>query len=91
MRRRELLKGLVWVGAVIATERIDPAAARPALVGLGAQLAALERRHGGRLGGAMLDTGSGGRAAFGRLRARRRGNRIRRAAGNHGSSPCSKI
>jgi len=41
-----------------------PAVAKPALDGAGAKLAMLERRHGGRLGVAILDTGSGRREGY---------------------------
>jgi beta-lactamase class A len=59
MRRRDVLKGMALGGAAIAAVRMLPAAARPALDGAGAKLAMLEHRHGGRLGVAILDTGSG--------------------------------
>jgi beta-lactamase class A len=59
MRRRDMLKGMALGGAAMAALRVLPAAARPALSGAGAKLAMLERRHGGRLGVAILDTGSG--------------------------------
>ena len=64
MRRRDVLKGMAFGGAAIATVRIVPAMAGPALDGVGAQLATLERRHGGRLGVAILDTGSGRRDGY---------------------------
>ncbi|MBU6477920.1 MAG: class A beta-lactamase [Xanthomonadaceae bacterium] len=64
MRRRDVLKGLALGGAAIATGRLAPAAAKPALDGVRAQLAMLERRHGGRLGVAILDTGSGRREGY---------------------------
>jgi beta-lactamase class A len=61
MNRRSLLQAaLLGVSACVL---------RPAMAvvggigGAGARLAALERRHGGRLGVAMLDTGSGRRIA----------------------------
>ncbi|HEX5488287.1 MAG TPA: class A beta-lactamase [Rhodanobacteraceae bacterium] len=61
MRRRDVLKGMALGGAAIATGRMAPALAHPALGGAEAHLAMLERRHGGRLGVAILDTGSGRR------------------------------
>ena len=61
MLRRDLLKGMALGGAAIAAGPVAPALARPALDGAGAKLAMLERRHGGRLGVAILDTGSGRR------------------------------
>ena len=64
MRRRDVLKGMALGGAAIAAGRIAPAMAKPALDGTGAQLAMLERRHGGRLGVAILDTGSGRREGY---------------------------
>lgn len=59
MQRRELLKGFVLGGAVFAAWRGSFAAAKPAPDGPGARLAALERKHGGRLGVAIFDTDSG--------------------------------
>ena len=64
MQRRELLKGFVFAGAAIATWRGSFAKAEPALDGTDSRLAALEREHGGRLGVAVLDTGSGKRATY---------------------------
>ena len=64
MRRRDVLKGMALGSAVIAAGRIAPAVARPAVDGAGAKLAMLERRHGGRLGVAILDTGSGRRESY---------------------------
>lgn len=64
MRRRDVLKGMAFGGAAIATVHIVPAMAGPALDGVGAKLAVLERRHGGRLGVAILDTGSGRRHGY---------------------------
>jgi beta-lactamase class A len=61
MRRREVLRGMALGVAAVAAARMLPAVARPALGGAGAKLAMLERRHGGRLGVAILDTGSGRR------------------------------
>jgi beta-lactamase class A len=61
MRRRDLLKGLALGGATIAMGRMAPVAAKPGIEGRRAHLATLERRHGGRLGVAILDTGSGRR------------------------------
>jgi beta-lactamase class A len=59
MQRRDVLKGMALGGVAVALARMAPATARPALDGAGAKLAMLERRHGGRLGVAILDTGSG--------------------------------
>ncbi len=64
MRRRDVLKGLALGGVAVAAMRTMPATARPALDGTGAKLAMLERRHGGRLGVAILDTGSGRREGY---------------------------
>lgn len=64
MRRRDVLKGMALGGAAIVAVRMVPAMARPALDGTGAKLATLERRHGGRLGVAILDTGSGRREGY---------------------------
>lgn len=61
MRRRELLKGMALGGAAIAMGHLAHAAAETAPSGAGTRLAALERRHGGRLGVAIFDTGSGRR------------------------------
>jgi beta-lactamase class A len=63
MRRREVLKGLAVGGAAIVAAHLAPAIAAPASKGAEAKLALLERRHGGRLGVAVLDTGSGRRVA----------------------------
>lgn len=61
MNRRKLLQvALLGAGALA----LEPAWARIASTAdLSARLAALERRHGGRLGVCILDTGSGHRAA----------------------------
>ena len=64
MRRRDVLKGMALGGAFIAAGRAAPAVAKPALDGVGSKLAMLERRHGGRLGVAILDTGSGRREGY---------------------------
>jgi beta-lactamase class A len=64
MRRRDVLKGVALGGAAVAAWRGAPAAARPAWSGTGAKLAMLERRYGGRLGVAILDTGSGRRESY---------------------------
>src|SRR6185312_6124073 len=64
MRRRDMLKGMALGGAAIAVARMAPATARPALDGAGAKLAMLERRHGGRLGVAILDTGRRRRESY---------------------------
>lgn len=57
MQRRAVLKGLVLAGAAGAFAR--PLRAIPRGEGVESRLAAIERRHGGRLGVSMLDTGSG--------------------------------
>jgi beta-lactamase class A len=62
MHRRELLKGVVFGGAALAL-RPSMAASRTGSGDAAARFAALERRHGGRLGVAILDTGSGWRVA----------------------------
>ena len=59
MDRRTLLKTAV-LGASALVLRAAPARAAGA-EGVAARLAALERRHGGRLGAAILDTGDGRR------------------------------
>jgi len=64
MRRRDMLKGMALGGAALAVARMAPATARPALDGAGAKLAMLERRHGGRLGVAILDTGRRRRESY---------------------------
>ena len=64
MRRRDVLKGMALGGAAIAAARMAPVMARPALDGAGAKLAMLEHQHGGRLGVAILDTGSGRREGY---------------------------
>jgi beta-lactamase class A len=58
MNRRSLLKGaLIGASAWV----LCPAFAQAGKEGADARLAALERRHGGRLGVAILDTGNGRR------------------------------
>lgn len=64
MHRRELLKGMLWGSAAVAAIPLGRVSARPAIDGAGAQLAMLERRSGGRLGVAILDTGNGRQAAY---------------------------
>ncbi len=64
MRRREVLKGMALGGAAIAAGRMVPAMAKPAFDGPAAKLVMLERRHGGRLGVAILDTGSERREGY---------------------------
>ena len=62
MNRRNLLQGLAFGGAALALR----SARSIAMAGnndASARLAALEREHGGRLGVAVLDTGSGKRIA----------------------------
>ncbi len=57
MHRRTLLKGALLGASALALRPLRAQAASTG--GAAARLAALERRHGGRLGVAMLDTGSG--------------------------------
>jgi beta-lactamase class A len=64
MQRREVLKGMLLGGAALAATGLGRASAKPAISGVGAQLAMLERRHGGRLGAAVLDTHSGRRSSY---------------------------
>jgi beta-lactamase class A len=59
MQRRDLLKGLIFGGAAVAVGRAGMASAGSATVDVASRLAALERQHGGRLGVAILDTGTG--------------------------------
>ncbi|MDE2271879.1 MAG: class A beta-lactamase [Xanthomonadaceae bacterium] len=61
MQRRDLLKGFVLGGAASELGRVAMASAAPLPAGGAARLAAVERRYGGRLGVAILDTGSGER------------------------------
>jgi len=61
MQRRDVLKGMVLAGAAVALARPLRAAAKGP--GVEASLATLERQHGGRLGVAIHDTGSGRRVA----------------------------
>lgn len=62
MQRRDLLKGLVLGGAAVTLGRVAVASAKPA-TDAAARLAAIERRDGGRLGVAILDTGTGRRVS----------------------------
>lgn len=64
MQRRDLLKGAVLGGAALVLGRSARVDAKLAFEGAGAQLAALERRRGGRLGVAIWDTGSGRHASY---------------------------
>lgn len=66
MNRRNLLHGLLLGAAALPLHRLAFAMpAQPAIKdALAARLAALEHRHGGRLGVAMLDTGSGQHAGY---------------------------
>jgi beta-lactamase class A len=69
MDRRSLLQGILLGAAALPLLRVTAiSAAEPAKLDLGAAAdelaAALERKHGGRLGVAMLDTGSGHRAGY---------------------------
>ncbi len=61
MQRRDVLKGLLLTGAAVALVR--PARVLARNDDVEARLAGLERRHGGRLGVAIHDTGSGRRVA----------------------------
>ena len=61
MNRREILKGAAF-GAVALT--VSPRTLAMQARGVAARFAALEHRHGGRLGVAILDTGSGARATW---------------------------
>ena len=61
MQRRDVLKGLVLTGAVVALAR--PARVIAKTNDTEARLAVLEHQHGGRLGVAIQDTGSGRRIA----------------------------
>ena len=63
MQRRDLLKGFVLGGAFIALGRAGIASAARLPADVAARLAAVERRYGGRLGVAILDTGSGERVS----------------------------
>jgi beta-lactamase class A len=58
MNRRDLLKTALTGASMLA---LGPALARTVEAAAVTRLAALERRHGGRLGVAILDTGSGRR------------------------------
>ncbi|MEO9078594.1 MAG: class A beta-lactamase [Rhodanobacter sp.] len=61
MNRRNLLKGSLFAASALI---LNPLVSRAnGVAGAEAKLAALQRRHGGRLGVAMLDTGSGQRIA----------------------------
>ncbi|MGH8215274.1 MAG: class A beta-lactamase [Rhodanobacteraceae bacterium] len=65
MRRRDVLKSMALGGAAIAMGRMAPAAATPGMEeGAEAHLARLERRQGGRLGVAILDSGNGRREGY---------------------------
>jgi beta-lactamase class A len=61
MQRRDVLKGLLLTGAAVALVR--PARVIAKDDDVAARLAGLERQHGGRLGVAIHDTGSGRRVA----------------------------
>jgi len=62
MNRRNLLQGAALASAVFAFRPLSVLAGSGA--DLASRLAALEHKHGGRLGVAMLDTGSGQRMAY---------------------------
>jgi beta-lactamase class A len=68
MNRRSLLQGILFGAAALPLQRVAFAGmAEPARADMGVaadQLAALERKHGGRLGVAMLDSGSGQRLGY---------------------------
>lgn len=61
MNRRELLKGAAFGAIALA---VSPRVLAVQARGVAARLAALEHRHGGRLGVAVLDTGSGVRVSW---------------------------
>jgi len=61
MNRREMLKGAAFGAVALA---VSPRTLAMQARGVAARLAALEQRHGGRLGIAILDTGNGARAAW---------------------------
>ena len=63
MQRRDLLKEFVLGGAAFALGRVAMASAAPLPADVLARLAAVERGYGGRLGVAILDTGSGERVS----------------------------
>lgn len=63
MKRRDFIKGSL-LGALLPAALATAAAAPGASTDPVVRLAALERRHGGRLGVAVLDTGSGRRVAY---------------------------
>jgi len=62
MKRRDFIKGSL-LGALLPATLAHAASSPGDAPDPSARLAALERRHGGRLGVAILDTGSGRRAA----------------------------
>lgn len=61
MNRREMLKGAAFGAIALA---VSPRTLAMQARGVAARLAALEHQHGGRLGVAILDTGSGARVAW---------------------------
>jgi beta-lactamase class A len=64
MQRRDLLKGFVLGGAAVALGRLASASSKAATGDVAARLAAIEHRHGGRLGVAILDIGTGRHASY---------------------------
>jgi beta-lactamase class A len=62
MKRRDFIKGSL-LGALLPASLVQAASTGP-LKDPASRLAALEQRHGGRLGVAILDTGNGRRAAY---------------------------
>ncbi|NII09878.1 class A beta-lactamase [Oleiagrimonas sp. C23AA] len=65
MQRRDVLKSMVWgLGAGLAGSRRAWARSAGPRELLHTRLAALEARHGGRLGVAMLDTGTGAQLRY---------------------------
>ena len=61
MNRREMLKGAAFGAIALA---VSPRTLAMQARGVAARLAALEHRHGGRLGVAILDAGNGARVAW---------------------------
>lgn len=63
MKRRDFIKGSL-LGALLPATLVQASPSTRQGADPAAALATLERRHGGRLGVAILDTGSGRRAAY---------------------------
>ncbi len=64
MNRRDLLKGMLMSASALALRPVFAQAQDASGKDVAAQLAALERRHGGRLGVAAIDTDSGRQALY---------------------------